>query len=109
MKHIYYINGKQVSGNQYYGTIYNDGVHNYMMERCIRYYKKNPDEFETIASKCIFQELLFDMLWDAWKKTPDYEISKKKAESTNKGCLFIALCSPFIVSLILLIWFLATS
>ena len=109
MGHIYYINGKPVSGDQYYSTIYNDGVRDYMIERCIRYYKKNPDEFYAIASKCIFQEFLFDKLWDAWEKTPDYEISKKKAESTNMGCLFIALCGPFIVSLILLIWFLATS
>lgn len=109
MRHIYYINGKRVSGNQYYSTIYKDGVHTYMIKRCIRYYKKNPDEFEVIASTCIVQDLLFDRLWNAWSKTPDYEISKKKAESYNKGCLFIALCGPFILSLVLLIWLIATS
>ena len=90
MRHIYYINGKQVSGNQYYGTIYNDGVHNYMMERCIRYYKKNPDEFETIASKCIFQELLFDMLWDAWKKHPIMRFPRRKQNQLIRdACLLL--------------------
>ena len=103
MKHIYYINGKQVSGDQYYGTIYEDGVRDYMVSRFIDYYEKHQDEFRNIASRCLSQELLFYMLWSAWEKTPDYENSKKKAESHNKGCLFVVLCGPFIISVLIVI------
>ena len=104
MKHLYYINGKRVSGNEYYGSIYSEHVRDYMIRCCIEYYKKHHKEFNDIA-RFANDEILFSILYDKWERTEDYKISMQKAESSGKGCIFLALCGPFIMSVILLIWY----